>query len=236
MRYTRYDLKRSRRKKNKLLITIIVAILVIVFSLIIGSTLSKAFNKGVVKQEPNKQTEVKESPKRKNAKFVVVQGGIYAKKENLDDTMKILSNYGMPFSITDGANTRAFLGIYNELEADKIVKNLTEKKVENSKMIFDINIDNEVDEEIAEIIDAEIQILNKLCDSSVKAIKTEDLKKWTVALKSTDDKNKNYQILNDLKKYISAYPSELPREKVAENYIYIYNVLKKIKIIKFLMI
>jgi uncharacterized protein YtpQ (UPF0354 family) len=48
-------------------------------------------------------------------------------------------------------------------------------------------------------------------------------------LEGADKNSKNFIILKDLKENVSKLPSQLSKDKVEGNYIYIYNVLKKIK-------
>ncbi len=83
--------------------------------------------------------------------------------------------------------------------------------------------------EIGELINANLQILNKLSDDSIKAIGTDDLKKWTSNLEQVDKKSKNYKIQQELKNHNAKYPQKLSKTNVEENYIFLYNTLKEIK-------
>jgi hypothetical protein len=107
------------------------------------------------------------------------------------------------------------------------MKLLTEKGIENSKMSFSIDSSDNCDDEIVEIINANIQILTKLSEQNVKSIQTDSLKSWCASLKAVDKGSRNIMILDDLKLYINSFPKELTKEKAVENYVYLYNTLKK---------
>lgn len=235
MRYTRYDLK--RKKKSGWLTLTVIFLIIIVMAFIIGTGLSNFLVKNSkgngLKINNDKKSIVSEDKNTtdknlKSVKYVAIQGGMYAKKENADETVKILSEFGTPFCIQEGNLTRVFLGIYNEEEADKISKNLTSKNIENSKMFFEFQTNDLCNAEINEIIDAHIKVLTKLNDKSVRAIKTDELKKWSLSLKEVEKNSGNYEILNDLKNNIKKLPDELTKDKITENNILLYNSLKKV--------
>jgi hypothetical protein len=236
LKYTRYDLKRDN--DNKAFIAVIFLILVfaflfgtVIFKLFIKSPISSNIKIDSVSNRSNQKTDTKSSVNLNNSKitkFVAIQGGIYQSKENADAERNLLTQYGTPFTVTEDNKTRVFLGIYTEEQAERIMKSLTEQKVDNSKMTFTLNNNDLCDVEIAEIVNANIQILNKLAEKNVKAIQTEDLKKWCVALKKVDKDSKNILILKDIQDHISKMPKELTKENVAENYTYLYNILKKV--------
>lgn len=236
MKYTRYDLKRDNG--NKAFIAVILLILVlafifgtIIFKLFIKSPINSSIKNDSISNTSNQKADTKSSNTSNNSKvtkFVVVQGGIYQSKENADEERNLLMRYGTPFTITEDSKTRVFLGMYTEEQADRITKSLTEQKVDNSKMTFTLNNNDLCDVEIAEIINANIQILNKLAEKNVKAIQTDELKKWCAALKKVDKDSKNILVLKDLQDHVSKMPKELTKESVAESYTYLYNILKKV--------
>lgn len=236
MKYTRYDLKRG--KDNKALFTGIFLILVLAFFL--GTIIFRIFIKNPITSNANtnnaaqiSDSKDKNKPSNSTANnqvinFIAVQGGIYKSKENADEEKTLLSQYGTPFTVNEDDKTRIFLGIYTGEQGEKIMKSLTEQKVDNSKMLFIVNSTDLCDAEILEIINANIQVLNKLAEKNVKAIQTEELKKWCSSLRKVDSESKNVSILNDIKEHVNKMPKELTKENVGENYIYIYGVLKKI--------
>lgn len=236
MKYTRYDLKRDN--DNKAFIAIIFLILVsaflfgtVIFKLFIKNPISSNIKTDSVSNTSNQKADTKSSGNLNNSKitkFVAIQGGIYQSKEYADAERNLLVQYGTPFTVAEDNKTRVFLGIYTEEQAERISKSLTEQKVDNSKMTFTLNNNDLCDVEISETINANIQILNKLAEKNVKAIQTEELKKWCTALKKVDKDSKNILVLQDIQDHISKLPKELTKESVVENYIYLYNILKKI--------
>ena len=219
MRYTRYDLKK-KNKKNHHYISIIF-IFILVMAVIMGTIVSKF----TINTTPQK-TEANSNSSNKPIKFVAIQGGMYANIDNANKERDVLASYGNPFMIKDGERNRVFLGIYSEDSFDNIIKTLNEKGKSNSKMVFTLTKNNLCDAEIAEVISANIKILEKLNESDVRAVKTKDLKTWVAALKKVDTSSGNIKELNALKDYIGKFPDQLTKDKVAENYIFLYNILK----------
>ncbi|MCT8978237.1 hypothetical protein N4T77_16740 [Clostridium sp. CX1] len=240
MKYTRYDLKRKNDNKAFILMILLVFILAFIlgtaiFRLLTGNALgfnsggSNTNNGGSVN---NSSKAVDSSSKNtdtsdKIVKYIAVQGGIYQNKENVDSEKNLLIQYGTPFTVVENDKTRVFLGVYTESHGEEIIKSLSEQKVDNSKMLFTISKKDLCDSEITEIINANLQILNKLSEKDVKAIQTEELKKWCSSLKKVDKDSKNINLLNDIKNHVNNMPKELPKDKAAENYAYIYSILKK---------
>lgn len=236
MKYTRYDFKRKNDNRSFILIMLLVFLLAFVFGTAIFKLLMK--NNDISSAGVNKTSNITNSKNEDNAvnnsdtngklaKFIVVQGGIYQNKENVEVEKNILVQYGTPFTVIEDNKTRVFLGIYTESQGEQVMKLLMDQKVDNSKMVFTINKNDLCDTEISEIINANIQILNKLSEKGVKAIQTDELKKWCSSLEKVDSDSKNIAILNDIKDHVNKMPKELAKDKIAENYIYIYDILKK---------
>jgi len=222
MRYTRYDLKNKNKKKHHYIS--VVFVLMLVLAIILGTIVSKFTIKGAAPQK----TEANTNSSSKPIKFAAIQGGLYANIDNANKEKDVLASFGNPFMIKEGDRNRVFLGIYSEDSFDNIIKTLNEKGKSNSKMVFTLNKNNLCDAEIAEIISANIKILQKLTESDVRAVKTQDLKTWATALKKADDSSKNIKELNELKDYIGKLPTELTKDKAADNYVFLYNILKNI--------
>lgn len=242
MKYTRYDLKNKNNGKTFILLVLLVLVLAFLFGTIIFKLFSGNYNGG--KSLGNETSTGKNSVSKSNvqnvtnqnstqaAKFIVIQGGIYANKENAEVEKNLLNAYGSPFTVTEDNKTRVLLGIYVEDQGEKIIKSLNDAKVDNSKMLFTINKDNVCDAEIAEIVSANIQILNKLSEKDVKAIQTSELKKWCSSLNNENNQGKNIAVLKQLKDDVNKMPKEISKDKAAENYIYLYQILKKVGINK----
>lgn len=238
MKYTRYDLKNKNNGKTFILLILLVLVLAFLFGTIIFKLFSGNYNAG--KSLKSETSTGKNSVNKSNmqnvtdpnsiqaAKFIVIQGGIYQNKENAEAEKNLLNAYGTPFTVTEDNKTRVLLGIYVEDQGEKIIKSLNDAKVDNSKMLFTINKDNICDAEIAEIIGANIQILNKLSEKDVKAIQTSELKKWCSSLNNKNDQGKNISVLKQLKNDVDKMPKEISKDKASENYIYLYQILKKV--------
>jgi len=221
MRYTRYDLKKKKKKNNNKIFFAIFAIMVI-SAVVLGTAISKFTIKG-----PSNSTS-SEKVNSKPVKFIAIQGGMYAKTENADKEKAVLALYGNPFIIIDGNLNRVFSGIYLEDTFQNIIDALNKNDKSNSKMIFTLNKKDLCDAEIAEIVSANIKILSKLTESEVRAVQTQEFKAWTSSLKKVDGSSKNIKVLNDLEDYVGKLPAELTKDKAADNYIFLYNILKNI--------
>ncbi|MCM8710361.1 hypothetical protein M2651_04895 [Clostridium sp. SYSU_GA19001] len=233
MKYTRYDMK---RKKNNSLAFVVVFLSTLVFAVVIGTVISKLFFnnnlKEVIPKSEDKITDAaKKEDKKKVVRYIVVQCGVFGKNENAESVKKNLSVYGNAFTVLDEKGTRVLLGIYKEEQGLKTMKILSEKSIDNSKITFEINIlnNNACDEQVAAIIDAELDVLTSLADSNTKSIDTKELKKWcSLEIKEVDKKSTNINVLNELKAHISTLPDELGKDKASECYIFLYNILKKL--------
>ncbi|MCH3964740.1 MAG: hypothetical protein LKE46_10740 [Clostridium sp.] len=242
MNYTRYDLKRE--KGTKTFIFMIAIILVAAF--IIGTAASKLLMNSYDSKEASQsmdntdrtishsntdtgKSDEKAAVDGTEVKFTAVQGGIYQDKNNAAKEKQLLLKYGTPFFVEENGKIRTFLGIYTSDNAKNIIKSLAAQKIDNSNMNFTVKKDSLCNTEIVEIISAYLQILNKFADNDVEYVKTDDLKKWCSSLKDVDRSTKNFALLDDLKKHIGGMQGNITPNNCEENYIYIYNILKKIK-------
>jgi hypothetical protein len=232
MKYTRYDIRKKRSNHLALGFVLIGAI---VFTFLVGTFISKIFTQDSgdalesVKPQETSVNQNNNAVSRKSVKYIAVQGGMFEKAENIDRSKTSLAAYGNPFTIPEQNATRVFLGIYNEEEGMKTINMLKEKNIESSRMVFELNTaNNPCNEEIAAIISAELEILSKLNDKTIKSIQTEDLKKWMSSLAEVDKNSKNISLLNELKTHITNLPKELEKSKVSECYTFIYNTIKKV--------
>ncbi|EJE7233580.1 hypothetical protein FC820_09655 [Clostridium sporogenes] len=230
MRYTRYDI-RKRNKSNFTFFLIITLVLVlafilgtVIFNLVSPSNIKKGNtitkdNTNVVKSKDNKSN---------SSNYIIIQRGIYAKKENVSGVLNSLKPYGNIFTVEDNGKTRVFLGIYEEDEGIKLMKKLTDNKIDNSKLTFVINKKNLCDAEISEIITAYIKVVNKLSEKDVKSVRTEEIKKWVSLLDKVEKDSSNIKTLNNLKEHINKLPKDLTKDQASKSYIFIYNTLKEV--------
>lgn len=230
MRYTRYDI-RKRNKSNFTFFLIITLVLVLAFILgtVIFNLVSPSnIKKGNTITKDNTNIVRSKDNKSNSSNYIIIQRGIYAKKENVSGVLNSLKPYGNIFTIEDNGKTRVFLGIYEEDEGIKLMKKLTDNKIDNSKMTFVINKKDLCDAEISEIITAYIKIVNKLSEKDVKSVKTEEIKKWVSSLDKVEKNSSNIKTLNNLKEHINKLPKDLTKDQSSKSYIFIYNILKEI--------
>ena len=230
MRYTRYDI-RKRNKSNFTFFLIITLVLVLAFILgtVIFNLVSPSnIKKGNTITKDNTNIVRSKDNKSNSSNYIIIQRGIYAKKENVSGVLNSLKPYGNIFTIEDNGKTRVFLGIYEEDEGIKLMKKLTDNKIDNSKMTFAINKKDLCDAEISEIITAYIKIVNKLSEKDVKSVKTEEIKKWVSSLDKVEKDSSNIKTLNNLKEHINKLPKDLTKDQSSKSYIFIYNILKEI--------
>lgn len=236
MKYTRYDYK----KKNKDLLNLtIVLVSVLVIAFLLGTGIYSIFikpvndNKGTLipkMTESTKSSEVENNTQEVNSiKFIAIQSGFFKSKENADVLKNSLKAQVIPFTITEGDSIRIIAGVFSEEDSERVIQNLNQNGIPNTKTIFDVNKNDLCNAEIAEIVSGNIKILTKLTEKDVSAVQTDDFKNWmTTSMQNVDAKSKNYSSLEEYKNYINGLPKELSKDKVEENYVFIYNLLKKI--------
>ena len=232
MKYTRYDMK---KRSNGNFVFGIVLVATLIFAFIIGTVISNIFikNSNINKVPPKANSnvaDVSKNTEKKIVKYIVVQNGKFKNAENIEQAKGKLAALGNPFTIQEQDGTRVLLGIYSEEEGLKAIKMLSDKGIENSKMVFDINAGSSpCDEEIAAIISNELSILTKMSDNEVKYIDIKDFKNWCSSeIKAADKNSKNIAVMNELKSHVDSLPNELKKDKVPETYVFLYNQLKKI--------
>jgi hypothetical protein len=231
MKYTRYDMK---RKNNSNLLLIVVLLSTLVFAFLIGTVVSNVLLKDSSKIKdgikPNNVVDVvNNNNETKKIKYIAVQGGMFKESGNVDKAKNTLSAYGNPFTIQEQNGTRVLLGIYSEEQGLNMMKALTEKNIENSKITFEINTSSSpCDEAIAAAISAELEVLSKLSDKEIKSIKSSDLKEWLSSLQEIDKSSKNIGLLEEVKAHINALPSEIEKDKAPEYYSFLYSFMKKL--------
>lgn len=228
MGYTRYDLRR-KKKHNYSYIILICGVLVLAF--ISGSIISKLFIKDINSEESNSlknQNNIVQPVGEKS--FIAIQGGVFANKENAEKLKISLSVYGNPFIVSENGKNRVILGIYTEKESEEIINKLKGNNIEFSKISFKYDLSNPCNLQIAETIDAQLQIIEKLSEDNVKSVQTKQLKKWCNDLKSVDENEANYNTLIDLKEHIKKLPDEITKDSLEEYNIYLYKKLKEVNV------
>ncbi|WP_139905181.1 SPOR domain-containing protein [Clostridium thermarum] len=240
MKYTRYDYKRKKEDKT---VVIVMLVSIVLAAVLLGTALSSIFIKDRGTKAPieNKSEEAvtdtvqQHSEKESNnlpARFIIIQSGYYGVKENAQNQKDKVKTVLNPFTIEEEGKFRVLAGIFNENDYDKILKKMNDNGLDNTKITYEINTDEESSYLIAEIMKGHLKILTTLTESYVTAVKTEEFKTWLAPLSSANEKDENYTILQEYKKYLSSLPDEIVKEKAEENYTYIYEVIKKVGIKK----
>ncbi|MDP4087632.1 MAG: hypothetical protein Q8930_00020 [Bacillota bacterium] len=237
MKYTRYDFR--RRKEEKISVAVIF-ISIILAAVLLGTALSSLFIKGQSgKADSGQKSGSGTKSSSQNGtdseagavplKFLIIQGGNFTNESyamTLKESLKAIVN---PFSVKEeDGKTRVLAGIFNEDEYEAALKKLTDKSLDNSKMTYEINIEDQSCLEIEEIIRAHLRCLTPLTEQNTISVKTDDIKKWLPTLPAVKENSKHFKELEAYKTYISSLPAEIGKDKVEENYIYIYNLLKKV--------
>ena len=228
MKYTRYDIKKKKKKNYYKSIVLVAILMLAVLTVLVASPfIFKNKEQSAVNIIKNTNSANNISP---ISSFIMVQCGAFQKQDNATKLkLELAKTLGDSYIIQDLDSSRVVYGIYPESEGTNILKELSDKKVESSKMTFLIKENNLCNKEIIELINANLQVISTLSNKSIKSIQTGDLKKWTNALKETDKNSVNYTVLEDLKTHTLNIPKELAKSNIEESYIYLYNNLKKIK-------
>jgi hypothetical protein len=239
MRYTRYDLKR-RKNSNVFFIALVIGILALAF--ISGSIISNMFikdidyksenttpnkvdNKNVV--EKNKNT-TEENLKSENT-FVAIQCGVFINKDNAIALKEKLSPIGTTFIIEEDNKSRVIMGIYTEENSELILKKLSERKIDSSKIKLKVNSEEVCNTQINEIIGAYLQVNSKFSDDKVKSVQTKQLKEWTSSLKEIDKTSINYAILQSLKEEVKILPDQITKSHLENINLQLFGKIKELK-------
>jgi hypothetical protein len=227
MRYTRYDYK---KKNNDVLNLTIVLVSVLVIAFILGTGIYSILPKPDSSANDSKAAETKQTdPAITNAKFIIIQSGFFKDKNYAEELKNKLKSQVIPFTIVEGDSIRILAGIFNEDENDKVIQLLNQNGLPNTKTISEVNKSDFCDAEIAEMISGNLKILTTVIGKDVTGYSTDNFKNWMAAsIKDVDKKSKNYNLFQEYKNYINGLPKELGKDKVEENYTFIYNALKKL--------
>lgn len=229
MRYTRYNLKKKSGNYGFAICVIIILFL----SFLIGSIIFKfifvqagvetTVNNDTAKEQVSKKTE------SSNTEYYIVQCGVHSKKENADALMNKLKAIGNPFMIKDGSYYKVFYGITDKNNYDSVSKVLNDNKIDINKIKIEINNDSTGDIEIGKIIDAYLEIINKVANKDVSDVQTESIKKWCSKLEKVDNKYKNYNLNLELKNSINKLPDKINKSNISDIETFVYGELKKLK-------
>lgn len=167
--------------------------------------------------------------------YVMVQCGVYAKKENANSVIDKLESKAIAVSISekDQATSqdrfRVIAYIGSEDEAQKLATDFESQQISTAKARFSIPKTDLVNTEIAEIINGYLKIIEKLKDPEVKSVKTQEFKDWTNSLEE-DSSGKNYALFKELKEAIVNLPEEVSKDNIGEGYQVVYKVINNFRI------
>jgi hypothetical protein len=239
MKYTRYDYKRKKEDKT---MVIVMFVSIVLAAVLLGTALSSLFIKDTGTKAPVENnieetiTDTIQQPNKEGnilpVKFVIVQSGYYGVRENADKQKEKVKSVMNPFTIEEDGKFRVLAGIFNESEYEMVLKKMTDNGLDNAKITYEVNTEEESTYLITEIIKGHLKILTTLTESNVTAVKTGEFKTWLTPLSAENEKDKTYTTLQEYKSFLNALPDEIVKEKVEENYTYIYEVIKKIGIKK----
>lgn len=225
MKYTRYNIKKNNNKKHVGSVVVLCLLLIALFTAILVSPKLSSHFKGI-EQVSNKVDE----NKVKINKFYLIQLGAFNKVDGAKKFQTDLSaTVGDTYLITDTAVTRVIRGIYAEDKLSDVQKELTDKKIEYSKMTFNISYGDLCNKEITEILKANLQVLNKLSEKDVQSFNSEELMKWLSTLEKVDEKSTNYVALKQLRDRTQSYGDKITKDKLTESYKFIFDIFKTIK-------
>lgn len=227
MRYTRYDLK---HKKSSSMPFVICLTLILFLSFLIGTFIFKTFieisstsqNAKIVSKENNNKNE-------EMAKFFIIQCSADSKKENADKVLNDLNNIGSPFEVKDKGYYKVIYAACSEKDYAVYEKNVKNNKVDFNKFTISFSKGDSGGNELCDIISAYLQIMNKFSDKNVKSVQISSLKKWCSSLQEVNQDYKNYKVIEEIKKHIASLSSDINRDNINENEVFIYNELIKIK-------
>jgi hypothetical protein len=242
VRYTRYNYKPPRKNNNFTMVIILTLIAAIALGTIFSKLLPKSNSANTgVEDKADKVGVEKESGVSKDSvdvtkviaetnikDYIAIQCGVFSNKENALVLKNSLMEFGTPFIIEEDNLNRVLFGIYPKIGIDNITKELKDRKIEYVKINFQLIGRDVTSAQINEMINADIEILNKLSEKDTKSVQTVEFKKWLNSLEGAEEKSSKYNAMTEIKTYLNAMPEELKKEKTENEYIYIYKFIKKL--------
>lgn len=252
MKYTRYNVRPKNKSGGNFLFYLAV---ILVLALILGTGIQsiarktgtlwyrnevaekdkekipqKAEETPVEDEEKTGEVDGKEViPAGRNMTFYLVQCGVFKVKDNAAGVIGKMQSSGIPFTIEEGELTKVYYGIFKEENLSGALEKLKEIGVESSKITINILMEDDSRVQLCESMDGLLQIGEKLKDSSVKSIKTMELKNWCNSLEDTDESLNSHEDLSAIKAYISELPEDLDRAGFEAVLKYIYEIIIKYK-------
>lgn len=218
MRYTRYEYRKS--SKIKFLFTIAV-----ITSISIGSGFYVSnfiFQGKQIEDDLRRSSGINFVSEDEN--FMVLQCGYYSKEENAKELTASISKYCTPFIVEDEGKYRVIAGIYKQDDGIKKIQEFKENKIDVAKVNLNVKSGNVEMKKLIEVIDGFLVITNKLQESEVKSIKTEEFKAWADTV--INENNVKSDKMEKLNNYVKALPEELDKTNNNKNMQELYKLLK----------
>jgi hypothetical protein len=156
--------------------------------------------------------------------FMVLQCGYYSKEENAKELTASISKYCTPFIVEDEGKYRVIAGIYKQDDGIKKIQEFKENKIDVAKVNLNVKSGNVEMKKLIEVIDGFLTITNKLQESEVKSIKTEEFKAWADTV--INENNVKSDKLEEVNNYVKALPEELDKTNNNKNMQELYKLLK----------
>jgi hypothetical protein len=218
MRYTRYEYRKS--SKIKFLFTIVG---ITSISIGCGFYISNFIFRG--KQiEDNSRNSSEINYGSQEESFMALQCGYYSKEENAKELTASISKYCTPFIVEDEGKYRVIAGIYKQDDGIKKIQEFKENKIDVAKVNLNVKSGNVEMKKLIEVIDGFLTITNKLQESEVKSIKTEEFKAWADTV--INENNVKSDKLEEVNNYVKALPEELDKTNNNKNMQELYKLLK----------
>ncbi|MDT8715266.1 SPOR domain-containing protein [Clostridium sp. 19966] len=226
MKYTRYDF---RKKKDDRMVVLIMIVSMLLAAVVIATILSSIFFKNGTGDAAKGNDSNKNNAELGRYTFVVLQGGLFQVKDYASALKTKLSDDNNPFIVEDNGKYRVLVGIYKKEDADKVSQNLSSKQLTPSKMTFNINVKDDSVKMMGEIIDAHVKIINAMKPKGQISYVTDDLKNWSNTKLVLNDKSlKDYDMVQEEKKYIASMPKEINKDNLEDYLKHIFSILSKI--------
>lgn len=140
----------------------------------------------------------------------------FSKVENADVLKDEIKHFGNPFICEEDQKYKVILGVYSKEEVDKVTKSLDKGKIEYTKVNINPDLENKASLQIAQIINAQLQIVHSFSDNKAKFVQTNQIKEWCSKLDKVNEDEKNYKVLNDLRNNVQKLPEKITRDNLEE--------------------
>ena len=126
--------------------------------------------------------------------------------------------------VEDSEKYRVSAGIYPLKEGTDKMESLKSSGLEVSKMSFLIPDDNNIDKQVAAIIDGYLKVINKLGEADVKSVNTKELKDYVQGLEVIESGDR-IEVLNNLKEHIKGLAEDMTKDDVKKEMVFIFQIL-----------